>query len=246
MISFNRDRNVPRVGRGFTLIELLVTISIIALLIAILLPALQSARATANAIQCGSHHRQIGLAIALYAHDHEDWIVPGKMLRPAWDSGHPQARSRPWHEALTRAHHFAPNDYGLIFSVIRRGREDRASFMCPDEARVPWEYHHYAINIRVAGHDWDDPASGKRYRYQRFSDLSEAPTKVVLVTETRQVGTDASPNGNPYIEWATHMAYRHPSDTANFLYADGHVSREGEQYMLSGGGASGVFSIGQP
>ena len=61
-------------GRGFTLIELLVVISIIALLVAMLLPVLSSARDAARAIQCGTQLKQLHLATTLYATDHEQWI----------------------------------------------------------------------------------------------------------------------------------------------------------------------------
>jgi prepilin-type N-terminal cleavage/methylation domain-containing protein/prepilin-type processing-associated H-X9-DG protein len=72
-----RGLRAPR-GRGeaFTLIELLVVIAIIAILAALLLPSLRSARDSAKAVQCMNNLRQIGAALALYANDNEDMVVP--------------------------------------------------------------------------------------------------------------------------------------------------------------------------
>ncbi|HSH00708.1 MAG TPA: prepilin-type N-terminal cleavage/methylation domain-containing protein, partial [candidate division Zixibacteria bacterium] len=63
--------------RAFTLIELLVVISIIALLIAILLPALGAARESAQRTQCASNIRQIGIGYYNWAVDNDGRIPIG-------------------------------------------------------------------------------------------------------------------------------------------------------------------------
>ena len=63
-----------RSRHGFTLIELLVVISIIALLISILLPALKHARETARGIVCMANLSQVQLATLLYADDHDGYL----------------------------------------------------------------------------------------------------------------------------------------------------------------------------
>lgn len=62
--------------RGFTLIELLVVIAVIALLVAVLLPALGAARRTARAIVCIANMAQVGNASAVYTSDYKEAVVP--------------------------------------------------------------------------------------------------------------------------------------------------------------------------
>lgn len=81
--SWFADARGENVRRGFSLIDTLVTISVMALLIAILLPSLNGARESARRVVCASNVRQLGIGIQMFADDHEGKLPDSRYVSTA-------------------------------------------------------------------------------------------------------------------------------------------------------------------
>ena len=68
-------------AKRFSLIELLIVVAVIAILVGLLLPALNKARETAQAINCVSNLKQIGVGLAAYTADNDDYLIPARDRR---------------------------------------------------------------------------------------------------------------------------------------------------------------------
>jgi prepilin-type N-terminal cleavage/methylation domain-containing protein/prepilin-type processing-associated H-X9-DG protein len=105
--SHSRMATVRKSSHGFTLVELLVVIGIIAVLIAMLLPALTKARKQAQQVACSSNLRQFGIYFSLYASANKQYIPPsfdlGSNTPNTWKWPWTDTTCQYWYQILARS-----------------------------------------------------------------------------------------------------------------------------------------------
>lgn len=200
----------PRTRGAFTLIELLVVMAIVAILAALLLPALAGARERGRRAACQSQLHQIGLALHLYAQDDELGRLPGAAHAGTNDS---------W------VHTLAPYVAGV----------DRIR-ACPSDPRGAERLAHrgtsYVLNefTAVAALDPFGQALAEERDYRRLASLPR-PADTFLVFETSDlagsgIAQDHTHSRNWLHGWNAVTADIQPDRhqaAANYLFADAHV-----------------------
>lgn len=217
-----------RAQKGFTLVELLVVIAIIGVLIGLLLPAVQAARASARRSQCANNMRQIGLAVHQYAQIH-DGLMPGV---EGHDDHHEHDHSESWIESL--APHLESVD------AIRICPEDPQA-----DERLRDKESSYILNsyLSVNPPDFENLDAEQQDHYGAVKNLWDVAetNKAILLFESAEGIRDDHTHGWEWFSgynlkfqtqelplvWdafrAQVAAERHPGDTANYLFGDGHV-----------------------
>ena len=145
--------------QGFTLIELLVVISIIALLIAILLPALGSARRSARTMQCLSNQRGHGIGFVGFVLENKDLLPYSYYSVP--DASEPTGyRHADW--MLTISGYMTGED-----ANYQAGSEALETFACPNAALAQGSKHYTAHPVLVPTLGWGAPDDQVRLGSQR-------------------------------------------------------------------------------
>lgn len=241
-LSFRRPKSTS-IADGFSLVELLVVISIVAVLIALLLPSLEKARGAARTVQCSSHLRQFTLAIHQYAEEHEEWL-------PIASRSHVVAHQTPlWSGVISHYigfHYYtewSPNDYDYnpdgyrepeYISLHSTKRDEKRTLLnCPQENfRNFWGRRH-AVSYGWNGGHYGLGSHDGFFTYSGVWPVRNGRTRRTEVYNPTRMVTMGDFMREKDFEYTYHYQLNAPSklstihnERGNILWFDGHVTTE--------------------
>lgn len=193
-----------RSRRAFTLIELLVVIAIIAILAALLLPALGKAKEKASAIACLNNLKQWGMAAQLYATDNQDFLPPDGTPNPGNSS-----TNSGWYIQLPQVLGL-PRYHDMPWRTNANETLGRTIWICPTNPRRSNgnNLFHYCLNQNISGTGAGNAAV--RISSVRFH------SSLVYLFDSKNLPAVGTPN---YVHTNLH------SSGAQFTFLDGHAAR---------------------
>jgi len=224
--------------RGFTLIELLVVISVIAVLMGVLIPALRAAREQGRMICCGANVRNLTMAWLMYQDDNDGQLVPVSVPIPLVSPYDPKEPNW-WVKWCVKEDYRCDSEIekegirgGLLYPYVK----DVSAYHCPSDIRTRIAYFKEgrgredhgiggfrSYSIAEAAYGKSDVSGHGMVFSKKYMDIKSPSSKYIFVSG-HGAYLYSSWQFNAYDEtWRNFVAIWHGRDKSTLGWADGHV-----------------------